>query len=256
MLLTQKKVNKIFLEQGSNLPCSFVKKTDSTNNLAKKLILSGQIKKGVVLAQMQTKGRGRYDRVFLSKSGKGVYMTFVSPFLVEYGASIGGICCLAVVDAVKNLYDIDCAVKWPNDVLFKEKKLCGILSETVVFDEARYILIGVGVNVNYTDTDFGSLSDTAVSVSQIIGKKTDTVVLAAEIGKNLDRIFADYKNDYQQFIKRYSSICDTIGREIIYQKDGQSYCGKAMKIDEDCSLIIETDGKTEKIAWGEIVIKK
>ncbi|MDD4832832.1 MAG: hypothetical protein PHI78_04050, partial [Clostridia bacterium] len=118
MLVTQKKVNKIFLERGNELPCSFLRKTDSTNTLAKKLLQTQKLSNGTVLTQQQTKGRGRYDRTFLSKKGKGVYMTFVAPYQEEFGSAIGGLCCLAVVDAVKNLYDIDCTIKWPNDVLY------------------------------------------------------------------------------------------------------------------------------------------
>lgn len=256
MLLTQKKVNKIFLERGNVLPCSFSNKTDSTNTLAKKLLQTQKLCKGTVLARLQTKGRGRYDRTFLSKKDKGVYMTFVTPYQDEFGSAIGGLCCLAVVDAVKNLYGIDCSIKWPNDVLFKNKKLCGILPETIVVDENRYVLVGVGVNVNYTEKDFGNLSETAVSLLQIIGKKTDVVVLAAEISKNLNDITSDFKQNYAHFLSRYIDKCETLGKIISITKDGKIVSGMAEKIEDDCSLMILSDGKRQKIAWGEITIKK
>ena len=256
MLLTQKKVNKIFLERGNILPCSFSRKTDSTNTLAKKLLQTQKLSNGTVLTQQQTKGRGRYDRTFLSKKGKGVYMTFVAPYQNEFGSAIGGLCCLAVVDAVKNLFDIDCSIKWPNDVLYNGKKLCGILPETVVIGESRYILVGVGVNVNYTEKDFGELSKTAVSLSQIIGKKTDTVVLAAQISKNLGDITINFKQNYSLLLSRYIDKCETLGKTIYIEKDGRIISGIAEKIEDDCSLVILIDGKRHKIAWGEITIKK
>ncbi|HRX13620.1 MAG TPA: biotin--[acetyl-CoA-carboxylase] ligase [Eubacteriales bacterium] len=256
MLLTQKKVNKIFLERGNQLPCSFSRKTDSTNSLAKKLLQTQKLSNGTVLAQQQMKGRGRYDRTFLSKKGKGVYMTFVAPYQDEFGSAIGGLCCLAVVDAVKNLYNVDCTIKWPNDVLFNGKKLCGILPETVVINEKRHILVGVGVNVNYTKKDFGYLGEIAVSLLQIIGKKMDTVVLASEISKNLNEITSEFKQNYSMLLSRYVDKCETLGKIISVEKDGRIISGIAEKIDDDCSLVILTGDKRQKIAWGEITLKK
>jgi len=183
-------------------------------------------------------------------------MTFVAPYQDEFGSAIGGLCCLAVVDAVKNLYNVDCTIKWPNDVLFNGKKLCGILPETVVINEKRHILVGVGVNVNYTKKDFGYLGEIAVSLLQIIGKKMDTVVLASEISKNLNEITSEFKQNYSMLLSRYVDKCETLGKIISVEKDGRIISGIAEKIDDDCSLVILTGDKRQKIAWGEITLKK
>ena len=253
--MTQKKLNEIFLKQGAAVPCFFFKKLGSTNDEAKNLIRSG-VERGAVLAARQTKGRGRFGRVFLSKKGKGVYLSYFAPCALADVMPLGGLCALAVVRAVWDLYRIRCEIKWPNDVVFEGKKLSGILPESVGgAGECRAAVIGVGINVNYTSVDFGVLKKTAVSVRQLTKKRQCVFTLAAAAAKRLDEIFAALPQNKAALAAEYAARCGTLGKTVQFVKDGKAVTAKAVGTDADCALILDINGKAEKIAWGEISVK-
>lgn len=254
MRLTQKKLNEIFLKQGAAAPCFFFKKTGSTNDEAKNLIRSG-VEKGAVLAARQTRGRGRFGRAFLSKKGKGVYLSYFGPCALADVMPLGGLCALAVTGAVWDLYKIPCKIKWPNDVIFNGKKLSGILPESVGGGERRAAVIGIGINVNYTSFDFGALKKTAISVRQIVKKPRCVFTLAAAVTKRLEEIFAGLSGNKAALAAEYAALCDTVGKNVEFIRDGKTVSAKAVATDADCALILEVNGETEKIAWGEISVK-
>lgn len=253
MSLTKKNFYKIFAKQGITLPCFFYGSVDSTNTRAKELTKKG-LDGGAVIAARQTKGRGRYDRSFLSKRGKGVYLSFVGQARENF-AALSALSALAVLGAVKQIYDIECKIKWPNDVIYQGKKLCGILPESVAAGDTRYVIVGVGVNVNYTEVDFGALAGKAVSIRQITGKNSCVLTLAAQLVKNLQTVFSRFDGEEQILIEEFRASCDTIGKTIVFERGGATVTGKAVGIDESCALLVEREGRTEKIAWGEISVR-
>ena len=152
---------------------------------------------------------------------------------------------------------IHCKIKWPNDIVLGDRKICGMLTEmSAETDWINYVVIGIGVNVNTTEFD-DSIKDTASSILLQTGssvKRSDVVVAFA-------RHFSRY---YEEFLKEcnlsgladdYNKALINVGRDVkIVERDG-SFVAKAVGIDETGSLIVEKDGDTIRIVAGEVSVR-
>ncbi len=236
--------------------CFLYSKVDSTNNVAKNLIYDGVVKDtSVIVSLKQTCGRGRYDRTFVSKALKGVYLTFVakvpdsSPL-----ATFGGVCALSVTRTLFELYGLQSTIKWPNDVKVNGKKICGILPESVLDGNGqRYYVIGIGVNVNYSAKELCKIDKPVTSVKIEKGKKVDLVNAVVTLANNISLLFDQYQSNYLSLVKQFASNCETIGKEISFVVDGIEQKGKVENIDDLCSLIVTTDNGRVTINYGEII---
>ena len=154
------------------MPCFYFYFTSSTNYLAKAFVAENSLKTPlVVVAKEQSAGRGRYDRTFLSPKG-GVYMTYVAPAGEDFLSwSLYGAVAVVRVLSTLGVNKDRLGVKWPNDVNLDGKKVCGILPESVVNGD-RFVLLGIGVNVNTKGDDLAPVKDIATSVYEATGKKT------------------------------------------------------------------------------------
>ncbi len=159
--------------------------TGSTNEDASLLAKEG--KEALVIADIQTNGKGRFDRTFISDEG-GLYFSIViktnkKPIeIMDYPIRVG----VAVKKAIDRLYKIDCEIKEPNDVLFEKKKICGILMESIPHDEELYVITGVGLNV--CNKLPKSLPD-AASLKQLTAKEIDKEDILCDIVKEIIKIF-------------------------------------------------------------------
>ncbi len=246
-------------KQGRRLPCFYVKEIDSTNEFAKKGIKYGLVSDvAAFIAKTQTSGHGRYGRVFVSPKG-GLYLTFVKAVGDKDCSPLGCYSALAVIDTLAQL-GIEgrriVSLKWPNDVKTNGKKICGILPETVVVNGVRYLLIGVGLNLN---TPIESLKDVpnATSVFAQINEKHRMHTVVKSLAQNLDEIVCAFldsdKNDGYavsgEMHARYLEYCESIGLKVSYDNNGEQYAGIVETVAIDGSLVME-DGK--EIGWGEI----
>lgn len=239
--------------QGRALPCFSFFALDSTNNEAKRLIKSGEIKdKAVVAARAQYGGRGRYDRRFYSPADKGAYFSYVRRIEDEGDHSIAGaVCALAVSDAVKELTGAACTVKWPNDVKLNGKKLCGILPENVAGEGSRYLIIGAGVNVLEGKEELLNLPFECASVLSETGRILEISDVIKEVVFNLDIMLDEAMENKPAFWERYAHCLETIGKNIRFGED-LSRRGRCVGVDEACNLIIIENGSRVKLNWGEI----
>ena len=135
----------------------YFKEIDSTNTKAKDLAQGGAPEGTVVIAEKQTKGRGRRGRTWLSPEGDGIYATLILRPAMSPGEAprITLMTAVAVAEALLSLIQIDIRIKWPNDILVNGRKLAGILTEiTADMDAVNYIVVGLGLNVNNLMLDF------------------------------------------------------------------------------------------------------
>ncbi len=134
---------------------------ESTNLTAKKMALDGAPTGTVVIAEEQTKGRGRMGRSFYSPPSGGIYISFILQprFDASKSVLITTAASVAVCKAIENVTGISCRIKWVNDVYLGEKKICGILTEAVTdFESGRieYVVLGIGINYNTAQSAFPS----------------------------------------------------------------------------------------------------
>ncbi len=198
----------------------------------------------VVVADSQSKGKGRFKRSWSSSKG-GIYMSIV---LETLNASyLTFIAAISVCKAIKDIYGVKTIIKWPNDLIYNKKKLCGVL--TKVGDKS---IIGIGVNTNNKIPS--SLSGKAISLSEIIEKKVDN----KKIIKKLLKYFEDYLKLLRN--KKYSKIIKDwkrnsfLGLRVRVKSLGKTYSGIAYDVDKDCFLVIKSKGKKITVREGDVLV--
>lgn len=232
---------------------------DSTNTYAKKEaneLIDGTI----VLSEEQIKGRGRRGRDWSSPKGTGIWMSLVlKPNIPPTeGVKMTQIAAAAVCKSIRELTNLDALIKWPNDIVINGKKVCGILTEMAgELNEIRYIVVGIGINVNVDKFPDG-LNNLATSLLIEGGKKIDRRKLVVNILKNFERLYNIYLNDFNlhetlNIIKNYSAV---LGKEIRIIHGNLEKKAKAIDIDKEGLLLVEMeDGNKELISSGEVSIR-
>ena len=144
----------------------------------------------VVIADIQTKGRGRFKRKWYSEKG-GLWMSILlKPNNVENLQYLTFAAAVAIVKSIKKITNLNTNIKWPNDVHYKGKKLCGILTEGI-FGKDSYVVVGIGVNVNQSKFS-DEVKDIATSLKIIKNKHSDIKNLMKNITENFFHSYKDY----------------------------------------------------------------
>ena len=149
------------------------KKVKSTNDIAIKLVKSG-VKKGIIISEQQTKGRGQRGNKWISNRGN-LFLTVF--FKISKKISIKKITRINIMiiqKIISKLVNINASIKLPNDILINKKKICGILQETIQKNKKRYLIVGIGLNLikspkikDYPTTNLYELTKRKISVNRI-----------------------------------------------------------------------------------------
>ena len=231
----------------------------STNVLLRQKADEGCQEGTVLIASMQTDGRGQLGRRFYSPAETGIYMSLLlRPVTIqqEYVLRLTTIAAAAAAETIEFASGKKTAIKWVNDIYLEGKKVCGILTEESLGIESGLInsvIVGVGINVYEPEKGFpDDIKDTAGSVFDKItldGKN----ILAAGF---LNRFMRYYlSGDFNSYIAEYRKRCFILGKNINVIKSDQVKRGIAEDIDDDCRLIVRyDDGSVERLSGGEIKI--
>ena len=234
--------------------------TDSTNTQAKLLAKQGAPHGTVLIAGLQTGGRGRMGRSFQSPEGKGVYLSVIlrpdcKPEQLMHLTCAAGV---AMLEAVEKVSGVCPQIKWINDLVVNGKKLGGILTEMSV-DKGRvdYAVIGIGINCLQKETDFHpEIAGLATSLSTIAGREILPEKLAAAMVEALWNMSRDLFTQKQPLMTVYKEHCITLGKEIQVIRGNQVLPGKAVDLDEDGGLlVVYADGSSETVSSGEVSIR-
>lgn len=238
--------------QGISLPVYTYDTIDSTNVEAKR-IFSLQPSSYLLVANHQSKGKGRVGRTFYSPCDTGLYMTLVyrEPMQMSVAALATQATAVAVRRAILKETKIPTAIKWVNDIYFQGKKVGGILVESVQGMESDFlqgIVIGIGVNL--------STEAFPLELQTIAGKLGggERESLCAKIVAELLPLLQGLPNS--AFLKEYEQHCFLIGQPIEFQKNGTMYEGTALSIDAQGGLVVGlTTGETTVLQSGEVSIR-
>ncbi len=224
---------------------------ESTQLIAHDLVRKGTADGTVVIAELQTAGRGRMLRPWDSAEGKGIWMTVIlRPDVLPYQApQFTLVAAVAVVQAIKALYPaLETNIKWPNDLLINGKKCTGILTEMIADpDRIQALLIGIGINVNQQLHEFPEeLQSIATSLAIELKEKVDRAALLAKILGYLEH-YGDYyvKYGFAPIKTLWEQSSTTIGQQVRATTVREVIEGKAIAITESGVLEIQT-------ATGEI----
>ena len=230
----------------------------STNDRAKELARAGEEEGSVVAAEEQTHGRGRAGREWLSPRGGLWFSLLLRPNIApEEAAKITLIFGACVAKTIRRLYRLDASVKWPNDVLIREKKVCGILTEIEAeLDTLHFLVVGVGINANFDVACFPEeIREGATSLMLELGKKVErNQLLAALLGEFEHSYEVFLKGGFESLLIDWKDLCSTLGKRVRIVTPKEVVEGLAVKIDDDGTLILKTGpGERRRITYGECI---
>lgn len=231
--------------------------TDSTNRVAKELAWQGESEGTLVIANVQSAGRGRLGRSFYSPAGSGIYASLIlRPDLAATQAlRITSCAAVAVARAIENVTALSPQIKWVNDVYVHGKKVCGILTEAGFSgqgEQMQHAILGIGVNVGTMQFP-DELSHIATSLENEIGQSVSRSRLLAEICNEFSVFYENIqKATFLEESKRRSFV---LGKQIMVHTPDGAYEAKAVDLNEEGYLIVEKDGIQECLYTGEISVR-
>ena len=228
----------------------------STMEAARELAREGAADGTVVIADKQTAGRGRLSRVWLSPEGNLAISIILKPSLNSL-PQLTMIASLAVVRAIRKVTGLEAQIKWPNDVLIKGKKVCGILIESEVkSDRVNFAIIGIGVNINLNPSAFPEISVIATSLSSELGKEISKAELASALLSELEQLYLEAQAEAPIY-REWQKHMETLGKWIQVKTGESVEEGKAETVTENGNLILRrTDGSLTEILAGDVTIIK
>lgn len=249
--------NKDYLNEKSKVNIEILDEIDSTNEEAKRRILAGACNDFVLLARKQTAGKGRKGRSFYSPKDTGIYFTFVhftddSPetvLKVTVAASV------IAANAIKDALNIDCKIKWVNDLYFNNKKVSGTLCELILKDtmnnSRNAVIVGTGINLCTEDFP-DELSGIAGSLKEKIANPGSIDDIVIGYANGLHKFFAT--NDLKPLMHLYKESSLVIGKEVELS-DASGFLDKGIvtDFDEEGAIIIRNLlGEIKRFDSGEI----
>lgn len=236
--------------------------TTSTNDVVEKLARDGVAEGVVVMAETQSRGRGRLGRTWLSPRGKGLWMSV----LLRPALGSGSVTRLtiaaatALARAIEGSAGLRADIKWPNDLLLGGRKAGGILLELhAELDRVRYVIMGLGVNVNQTASEFSTeLAGTATSLRVEAGRIHSRSDLAVALLRELDRDYARaLTGEFEALAREWEARCTTLGRRVVIEEGPRRLEGRAESLDADGALLLRTEhGHLERVIGGTVTMEQ
>lgn len=240
----------------------FHKETGSTNIDAKQLAEQDEPSGTLVVADMQTAGRGRRGHGWVAPAGKNIYMTLLlrPDCAPDKASALTLVMAIAVYEAVCELISKEqCGIKWPNDVVVNNKKICGILTEmSAEPDCIHYVVTGAGINVNQQDFP-PEIRETATSLFLETGKTADRSKLTARVMHFFEQNYALFEQtwDLELLQDKYNKMLINMDRQVRVLDPKGAYDGIARGINEKGELIVERSdtGETVLVYAGEVSVR-
>lgn len=231
----------------------------STNDEAKRLAEEGAPDGSVFVSEAQDAGKGRLSRGWYSPYRKGIWFSVLlrPNFLPQEAAKCTLMAAVAIVRAAR-MFGADVGIKWPNDVLADGKKLVGTLTEmNASMERINYVVIGTGVNVNLWPSDFPEeLRDISTSLAMVKGEAISRISLFAGILQAMDDLYATVRSDgFTSVLDEWRRYSVTLGQEVNVIGIRESFSGRAVDIDSDGALLIESGGRIKKVLAGDVSIR-
>ena len=233
----------------------------STNTRLKDLAIAGAPEGTIVIAEEQTAGRGRMGRQWLSPGSVNLlFSVLLRPVLeVEDVFSLTMAFALAACEGVEHVSNLKALIKWPNDIYLNEKKLGGVLTEFSVKDQqAEYVIIGIGLNVNWNPGREESVLYDSTSIKYECGKDVDRQHLLVA----LLRVFEDYYNDIgvgklRKTHEKWNQKSMLLKRFVEVEFGDGLIRGTVIRIDKKGALVIKDEsGEEKRIRNGDVTVKK
>ncbi len=231
----------------------------STNDFAYKRALHDDNEGTLVVAEEQTRGRGRKARVWDSQFNLGLWFSLI--LRPEISASKAGLlpflASVSVAEALEGFLNLKPDLKWPNDALLSNRKFCGILSEAEFIDgHVKFIILGIGINVNHKSENLPEdIRGQSTSVRIQSQMRVDRADLLAAILKGFESNYTTFKsNGILPILEKWKARCSRLGKSVeVVQDDGQ-WEGIFQDIDAEGRMLLQLkSGEIKKIVAADVL---
>lgn len=227
----------------------YFEETSSTMDVAKEVAKRGE--EAIVIAETQTHGKGRLGRKWHSERG-GIYFTIILRPKIgpAHAQMINLMAAVSVAKTIRSLFSIEAELKWPNDVLIKGKKVCGILAEMEAeVDVINFVNLGIGINANNPISQY---ERDATSLKEQLGRDISRKELLAFILDEIERRKAIL--DKVKLVNEWKSLSSTLNKDVRIIMPNETVEGKAIDIDAHGALILRReDGSLRTIIAGDCI---
>lgn len=233
----------------------YFKQLTSTNDYAKEHIdeLEHQ---SIIYTDLQTKGKGRMGKNWSAK-GENILMSLV------YKNQIGDISlfpllsALAVAKTLQQQIDFPVQIKWPNDIILNQKKICGILCESIIGGAQTHVVCGIGINVNMTQEQFEiDRLPYATSLQVELNRTFDRLPIIKQVGQQMNQLVTQLQQSGFLALKQeYEELLINRGKQVQVIYQNQVKTGIALGITEAGNLICDCDGERLFIHSGEASVR-
>ncbi|WP_139489134.1 biotin--[acetyl-CoA-carboxylase] ligase [Brevibacillus dissolubilis] len=230
----------------------------STQILAHQEAGNGAPEGTIVIAEMQTGGKGRLGRVWHSPKGTGIWMSLIIRPVIPLAKApqMTLLTAVAMARTIREQLDVDVKIKWPNDIFVNGKKVCGILTElNAESDRVNYLVIGIGINVNTVESDFPEdLGEIATSLRIAYGNPIRRAPFIQAFCRTFEELYETYLRDGFASVKsEWESYSMSLGRMVTVRTVQSTVEGQAIGLDDDGVLLVEDmAGQLHKVYSADI----
>lgn len=229
---------------------------ESTNNFAK-LIAQEADEGTIVIAETQKKGRGRLGRNWQSPKGTINISIILKPNIsLDNAARITLITGLAVTNVIRS-YGLDARIKWPNDILINNKKICGILTEVnAEMEKIQFVIIGIGINANVDLNDFpAGIKEKATSLKDELNESINRVNFVQKLLYEFEQQYIKFKTQkFSNILREWITLSDTIGKEVAIMTPSKIVEGKVIGITNTGAISVKTkEGNKVNLIAGRCI---
>ncbi len=261
-LLTPSEIKPILKTKWMGRTIHYFHTLDSTNSKAYQLALNGAEEGEVVIAESQEKGRGRLGRDWISPPLLNLNLSVIlRPKISPHQAPlITLMAAIAAADAIQKFSGLLPLIKWPNDILLRDRKVAGLLNEIhSEMDRIHFVILGIGVNLNMDEKMFSKeIRAVATSLKIEMGQTISRKVFLQSLLQELEKWYTVFmKQGSAVILKAWRDWAHIKGRRVKVTSFGETLAGIAVDVDSDGALILETaDGKRKRVVAGDIEYKK
>ncbi|HUL29704.1 MAG TPA: biotin--[acetyl-CoA-carboxylase] ligase [Thermodesulfobacteriota bacterium] len=257
-LLTPSEIKPLLETKWMGRRIHYFRTLDSTNAKAYQLALAGAEEGEVVLSETQEKGRGRLGRPWFSPPFLNLYLSVIlRPNISPHQAPlITLMAAVAVAEAIREFTGLLPLIKWPNDLLLRDRKIAGLLNEIhSETDRIHFVILGIGVNLNMDEKAFSKeIRSVATSLRIELGQTISRKAFLRSLLQALERWYSVFlKEGSDVLLKAWRDWAQVEGRKVKVTSFGDVLAGKAIDVDSDGALILETeDGKRIRVVAGDV----